>query len=307
MTSLGDVLIAFAVVHSAFIALDVLTIRRDVRRGAAPALHGVGWPTVVFLAAVWVGYFAIQTALMACMPDVDALIAAAGIAPARVDAGLAEVTLVVIATYVVAGFWDYVFHRGLLHSRWGFFLHENHHLPTVVANGMPGISVRPFVAVTTVLTHVGTTATMLGALTAAGAAHLIGTYLASLPAMVLVLTAVGSGSHSAFLRKFSAVHAVLRPLFLTTPQEHLLHHGARLHGNYGNFTTLWDRVFGTYLRPPAAATAPIELGLAYDQDFLGTLTAGRWKIPPPMRARYRLAAFCHLSRRADAANEESAR
>jgi hypothetical protein len=99
----------------------------------------------------------------------------------------------------------------------------------------------------------------------------------------------------------------MRPLFLTTPQEHVLHHAASLHGNYGNFTTLWDRVFGTYLAPTPAGAPPIALGLGYDQDFLGTLTLGRVKIPSPVRERYRLGAFCHLSRRVGAANEEPSR
>lgn len=311
MTALGDVLLAFAAVQSAFIALDLLTLRRDARTGAARELSGIGWRPVMFLGGVWVGYLAIQTALMAAMPDVDALVArladAFGGRAAPVEIGPAGFALFLAAAYVVAGFWDYVFHRGLLHSRWGFFLHENHHLPTVVANGVPGISVRPFVAVTTVLTHLCTAATVVVAAGIAGVPGLVDSYLRSVPAMALLLTCVGSASHSAFLRKFPWVHHLLRPLCLTTPQEHVLHHGARLHGNYGNFTTLWDRVFGTYLRPSAPGAAPVRLGLDYDQDFLGTLTAGRWKIPPRIRERYRLGAFCHLNRRWGAANEEPAR
>ena len=306
MGSLGLALLAFAVVHSVFIALDVSVLRRDARTGAAPALRDVGWPTVAFLGAVWLAYFGIQTALMALVPDVDGvvgtLMAAAGVSRGAHEAGAAELVFVVVATYVVAGFWDYAFHRGLLHSRWGFFLHENHHLPTVVANGIPGISVRPFVAVTTLLTHLCTTATIVALLLAVGAPAVIETYVRSLPAMVLLLTVVGSASHSVFLRKFSWVHELVRPLGLTTPQEHVLHHDPRRCGNYGNFTTLWDRVFGTYLAPTAGS--PGALGLAYDQDFLGTLTLGRWKIPPRVRERYRLEAFCHLNRRAGAANGE---
>ena len=311
MAALGTILLAFAAVHTVFVALDLLTLRRDVRTGAAPALRGVGWPTVAFLAGIWVGYFAIQTALMALAPDVDAfgarLASAIGAEASGVESAVMDVPIVVTAVYVVAGFWDYVFHRFLLHARWGFFLHENHHLPTVVANGIPGISVRPFVAVTTVLSHGCTTATMLAAFTLARAPALAATYLGILPVMIVVLTIVGSASHSAFLRSFPRVHDVMRPLFLTTPQEHVLHHAASLQGNYGNFTTLWDRVFGTYLAPAPAGVPPTGLGLGYDQDFLGTLTLGRLKIPPSVRERYQLGAFCHLSRRAGAANEEPSR
>jgi sterol desaturase/sphingolipid hydroxylase (fatty acid hydroxylase superfamily) len=307
---MGVVLLIFAVVHGAFIVLDVLSLRQDAHTGAAPALRGLGPVAVLFLGGVWLAYFVIQNALMAALPPteamVDALAAALGVDPAGRDAGPAVMALLLAATFFVAGFWDYALHRWLLHARWGWFLHENHHLPTVVANGIPGISVRPFVAVTTVLTSLGTALTMLGVMALAGRAGLVDAYLRGVPALVLALTVIGSASHSAFLRRFPGAHRVLRAVAVTTPQEHVLHHATTLHGNYGNFTSLWDHVFGTYLAPaPAGATAP-RLGLAYDQDFLGTLTAGRWKLSPVVRRRYRLEAFCHLHRRSDAANEEPA-
>jgi len=75
------------------------------------------------------------------------------------------------------------------------------------------------------------------------------------------------------------VHRLLRPLGITTPQEHWLHHARDLQGNFGNFTTLWDRLFGTYLDPLDPANGGRRAGLAYDQDFLGVLTLGRWKLP----------------------------
>ncbi len=299
----------FAVVQTAFVVLDVLTLARGARAGALPALGGVGRRAVTFVAAVWVVYFAIQASLMALVPGVDEVIGWLAGALARAEAAPAAAWPLVpllVATWFVAGFWDYALHRWLLHARWGWFLHENHHLPTVVANGVPGISVRPFVAVTTFLTYVGTAAAMLGVMALTGTPALLPRYLACVPVLLLALTLVGSASHSAFLRQFPLAHRLLAPLFVITPQEHLLHHDPRRRGNYGNFTSLWDRVFGTYLSPEPRGGPPV-LGLLYDQDFLGTLTAGRLKLPPAVRERYRLDAFCHLSRRHGAANEEAVR
>jgi hypothetical protein len=36
------------------------------------------------------------------------------------------------------------------------------------------------------------------------------------------------------------------------------------------------------------------LGLPYDQDFLGTLTLGRWKLPPALRRRFQIDRYCNL-------------
>ena len=83
-------------------------------------------------------------------------------------------------------------------------------------------------------------------------------------------------------------------LALTTPQEHLLHHTVDLQGNYGNFTILWDRVFRTYLDPTLREHQDHRLGLPYDQDFVGTLTAGGVKLPGELRQRFEIARFCNL-------------
>ena len=85
-------------------------------------------------------------------------------------------------------------------------------------------------------------------------------------------------------------------LALTTPQEHLLHHTIDVQGNYGNFTVLWDRVFRTYL-DPTRSEHQNHLGLAYDQDFVGTLTAGRVKLPTSLRRRFQVDRFCNLEKR----------
>jgi sterol desaturase/sphingolipid hydroxylase (fatty acid hydroxylase superfamily) len=107
----------------------------------------------------------------------------------------------------------------------------------------------------------------------------------------LTFTFVACASHSIFLRRFGWVETLFRFLLLVGPREHLLHHAASIKGNYGNFTTVWDRAFGTYVSPPAGET---PLGLEYDQDFLGAITAGRFKLSPALRARYQIGQVCRL-------------
>ncbi|HEV8584739.1 MAG TPA: sterol desaturase family protein [Methylomirabilota bacterium] len=307
MNGLERVFVIFAIVQTTFVVLDVATLARAARGGTLPALRDVGAASAAFLAVVWLAYFVIQAGLMALVPGVDEVVAWLAGPPGAPASSAWPLVPLLAATWIVAGFFDYALHRWLLHTRGGWFLHENHHLPTVVANGVPGISVRPFVAVTTFLTYLGTAAVMLGVMAATDTAALVPRYLASVPVLVLGFTLVGSASHSAFLRQFPGAHALLRPLLVTTPQEHVLHHDPRLAGNYGNFTSLWDRVFGTYLSPRTHGGRALVLGLPYDQDFLGTLTGGYLKLSEGVRDRYRLDAFCHLSRRPGAASEEGAR
>ena len=103
-------------------------------------------------------------------------------------------------------------------------------------------------------------------------------------------------SHSSFLRRGWLAHRVLRVFALTTPHEHVLHHSVDLRGNYGNFTKLWDRLFGTYLDPCLSAHQGRRYGVAYDQDFLGTITVGRARIPRAWRERFQLGRYTNLDR-----------
>jgi hypothetical protein len=67
-----------------------------------------------------------------------------------------------------------------------------------------------------------------------------------------------------------------------------------MQGNYGNFTVLWDRIFRTYLDPTRAENRNPAIGLGYDQDFLGAITAGKLKLPPAVRRRFEVGRFCNL-------------
>jgi sterol desaturase/sphingolipid hydroxylase (fatty acid hydroxylase superfamily) len=116
-----------------------------------------------------------------------------------------------------------------------------------------------------------------------------------LPALLLSFAFVASASHSIFLRRSDLMDRVFRFLLLISPREHLLHHAATLKGNYGNFTPVWDRLFGTYVSPHEHSA--LDLGLDYDQDFLGAITGGRLKLSPGIRTRYQVGRVCRLDPR----------
>jgi sterol desaturase/sphingolipid hydroxylase (fatty acid hydroxylase superfamily) len=303
VSNLRHLVLIFLVVQSSFVLLDLYELRRACGR---PPLRDVVTrhrTAIGFLLLVWVGYFAIQSLLFASLPSLDATLAWAAKLwdidrSVRGDVSRPRAMSLValsVATYFVVGFWDYCAHRWILHSRRGWFLHESHHLPTQVHNVMPGISVRPLVAPTTFLTYACSAVTILGALRLSGKEALFVPYLATLPGLVLLFAVIGSASHSCFLRRFTWIHRFFKTLLVTTPQEHLLHHTTTLHGNYGNFMTFWDRLCGTYLDPAAADPGRLRLGLPYDQDFLGAVTGGWCKLPPRLRARCEVGAFCYIT------------
>jgi sterol desaturase/sphingolipid hydroxylase (fatty acid hydroxylase superfamily) len=250
----------------------------------------------VFLAFVTLVYLAIQLGGMSLVPRLDALIeglrvrVASGHAAAPAPTGMA-LLVVSVVLFHLTGLVDYSWHRWFSHHRWFWFTHESHHLPNQVFVGMPGLGVRPF-ALLTVIPTIALSATI-----AYVALRVIGRPMWNWTVFQIPLLASSTllvTSHSSFLRRGWLAHRVLSKLALTTPQEHALHHTVDLHGNYGNFTTLWDRLFGTYLDPRLPAHQGHKFGLAYDRDFLGTITAGQAKIPRALRKRFQLARYANL-------------
>jgi len=200
--------------------------------------------------------------------------------------------LVGVATFYFAGLCGYLFHRYVSHSRAMWFTHEHHHLPTDVSVYMPGLFVRPFA----VVTFLPTTAITIFAvqLVVGVSGYTAWDMMPLLYTVLLVQVGILGASHSAFLRRLWWVHRMLRPLGITSPQEHWLHHTADLQGNYGNITILWDRVFGTYLDPETIPNHLHRAGLAYDQDFLGTITLGKLKLPRRLRNYFQVERYCYL-------------
>jgi sterol desaturase/sphingolipid hydroxylase (fatty acid hydroxylase superfamily) len=288
-------LTVFVAIPLSFTILD-LAERHATRRRLGD--DGPPLQTLLFLLAVLLVYGALQYGGLLLLPKAELL--ADDIATffsrwlgrpftGQPMDGLSSAALVVFLFYV-GGLWDYLMHRFVSHHRWLWFTHEYHHLPSQICVFMPGILVRPFAVVSTLPVLVATLLTCV-LLTLFGlAACDLAVFQALLIAQVLVLT----GSHSECLRRTWWVHQFLKWLAITTPQEHALHHTVDLAGNYGNFTTLWDRLFGTYLDPARAENQGHACGLPYDQDFLGAITLGAVKISPQLRHRFQVGRYCNL-------------
>lgn len=299
-------LILFLAIPVIFIALDGWD-RRQTRAsrydGESPRLE-----TLLFLSAVLLIYAALQFGLQALVPPADRLLV-------EVRAGLNRwlgwplspqpiggwwLLGVSVVTFYLSGLWDYAIHRWFSHSRSFWFTHEYHHLPNQVFVAMPGLAVRPFAVVTS---FPATFATVVSAYALLMSLGLPLWDLTPLKIILLAHTFLLVGSHSSFLRRWWGVHHAMKWLALTTPQEHLLHHTVDLNGNYGNFTILWDRIFGTYLDPLRPEYRYPVLGLAYDQDFLGAITLGQLKLPPWMRERFQVERYCNIQAEAKAEAE----
>jgi sterol desaturase/sphingolipid hydroxylase (fatty acid hydroxylase superfamily) len=286
----------FVYVQAGFIALDLYEHWRSARKAGAPGVIRANSAVILAVGTACIGYSAIQLVLASALPNIGKLTnLAIRFTASQPSAADARWMVPVFAfAFCVATLFDYLVHRFLLHGPlWR--LHENHHLPSVVSNVMPGIAARPFVIVPNFLINAGSCAAIFGVVELAGRPRLIATFIHLLPALLLAFSFVACASHSNFLRRFDWVETVFRSLLLIGPREHLLHHAATIKGNYGNFTTLWDRAFGTYVTPPEAGE--IALGLDYDQDFLGAITAGRFKLPHALRSRYQVGRVCRLDER----------
>jgi sterol desaturase/sphingolipid hydroxylase (fatty acid hydroxylase superfamily) len=298
MANIRLFLLLFGVTQTVFVLLDFYDLWREQGRPPLSKPLRAHGRTFLALAGIWSIYFSIQLGLSAILPSVQSTILfferALRLSPVANPSQPFRPVLhfgIAVVTFFVAGFWDYLTHRFLLHSKAFWLLHESHHLPTKVFNGMPGISARPFVAATSFLVNVFSITTMFLLFRLVKRPDLASLFLNSLPAIIFAFAFIGSANHSCFLRRYAVAHRWPKYLLITTPQEHVLHHSATQRGNFGNFTVLWDHAFGTYLDPMQAG-AQTRLGLHYDQDFLGAITAGKLKLSARFRERWRLSEFC---------------
>ena len=289
-------LIALLAIFGTFVVLDAIDLRRGPWRGKHERPSGEAFG---FLGIMLVLYGLIQLGGLSMVPSTDTLMATvrstvAGWLGRPVTAGPihgAWLVMLSVVLFYASGLWDYVLHRFFSHSRRYFFTHEYHHLPSQVNVIMPGLAMRPFVVVTAFPATVATVFSAYAILLLLG---LPLWDLSPLKTLLLVQAVLLCASHSCFMRRWWGIHHVMKWLALTTPQEHLLHHTVDLQGNYGNFTVLWDRVFRTYLDPTRSEHQNHALGLPYDQDFVGALTAGKVKLPASVRRRFQVERFCNV-------------
>lgn len=293
-------LIIFITIPAVFVILDLLDrylTRKSRYNGQAAKVE-----TLLFLGVVLVSYAVLQFGGMALTPPADRLLVdvreyfshwlGRSFTPQPIEGGW--LVLISLVTFYISGLWDYLLHRFFSHSRWFWFTHEYHHLPNQVFVAMPGLAVRPFAVFSS---FPATFATVVSAYSLLILLGLPLWDLGPLKVLLLAHTFLLTASHSSFLRRWWGVHHGMKWLALTTPQEHLLHHTVDLDGNYGNFTVLWDRLFGTYLDPTLAKYQGHALGLAYDQDFLGAITLGKLKLPETWRRRFQIERYCNIDKR----------
>jgi sterol desaturase/sphingolipid hydroxylase (fatty acid hydroxylase superfamily) len=282
----------FVYVQAGFIAIDLYEHWRLARKSGKHKVISANAAVILAVGCACVGYSAIQLALASALPNIGKLtdFAIRVTSSSTTAPSTSWMVPVFVVAFCIGTLFDYVVHRFLLHGPF-WRLHENHHLPSVVSNVMPGIAARPFVIVPNFLINTGSCAAIFLVVRLVGRPQLIATFIYIVPALLLTFTFVACASHSIFLRRFDWAEKSFRCLLLVGPREHLLHHAATIKGNYGNFTTVWDRAFGTYVSPPAAE---VPLGLDYDQDFLGAITAGRFKLSRALRSRYQVGRVCRL-------------
>lgn len=292
----------FIYVQAGFIALDLYEHWRLARGTSMRDSLRKNIPLISAVAIACLAYFALQLALASALPTIGKVtdLASKIVRTSSPGPNRAWTIPAFLAAFFTGTFFDYLVHRFLLHGPL-FRLHENHHLPSVVSNVMPGIAARPFVAVPNFLINVCSCAAIFAVVWLSGRRELIAIFISVLPSLLLTFAFVASASHSIFLRRFDWADTIFRCLLLISPREHLLHHAATLKGNFGNFTALWDRAFGTYVSPGEAGQ--FRLGLDYDQDFLGAVTAGRFKLSRAVRLRYQVGRICGLDAEANGAQE----
>jgi len=290
---------AFVGIQAGFIAADL--VDRHLTRRTRYDGDALRPATVGFLLGIIALYLAIQVGLMSLAPRAEAMMSGVQswlserLAAPAADTPMtpAAFALVCVVAFYLGGLVDYLVHRFFNHSRPFWWTHEYHHLPNQVFVALPGLSVRPFSVFTAIPTAFATICVAYGVIVAAGWPLW---RLEPLKVVILLNTLILTSSHSSFLRRWWWPHRVLRLLGMTTPQEHLVHHMVDRPGNYGNMVTAWDRLFGTYLDPAAAKNRDQPLGLGYDQDFLGAVTLGRFKLSPGVRERFQLARYCNIDR-----------
>ena len=288
-------LIGFVLLQGLIFALDIWALRRDGKpTGGRPPFS-----TVAFVSLVIGVFLAVQFGGAALVPGAEEIfdflrgLTANDQAAAESTFSLVQQILLSVSLYYVVGFWDYVVHRFFSHSRWFWPTHEYHHLPSELSVVMPGILGRPFAFIPGFLATLATGLTVLLVSVMRGEAMWdIGPIIP----VVLVILTVQTASHSYSLRQHWWLHRCFRWLLLTTPQEHVLHHAVDSDCNYGTFTSCWDRLFGTYGDPDRVDLESVSVGLSYDQDFLGTLTFSRWKLPAALRKKFDVDRFCHIDK-----------
>src|SRR5215208_1408028 len=191
-----------ALVQGLFVALDLAD--RHATRDARSAGARLRPAALLFFLAVIAAFLVIQWAGLSLVPRVDALlewirVRAGGARPAAPSPHGWTLALASVALFYLVGLYDYAWHRWFSHHRWFWFTHENHHLPSQVFVGMPGLAARPFAVVSVIPVVAAAGATLYLALRWLGRPMWDWTVF-QLP--LLLSSAILTASHSSFLRRW---------------------------------------------------------------------------------------------------------
>src|SRR5205823_5954927 len=176
----------FAYVQLGFISLDLFEHWYSVRPTRARSLLKKNSALMCGIGMACLAYFGVQLGLASTLPTLGKLtVVASRLAPTNsAEPSRVWAVPIFLCAFVTGTFFDYLVHRFLLHGPlWR--LHENHHLPSVVSNVMPGIAARPFVVVPNFLINVCSSAAIFGVVRLLGQPGLIATFMYVLPALLL--------------------------------------------------------------------------------------------------------------------------
>ena len=156
--------------------------------------------------------------------------------------------LVVVLSLIVLDFAIYWQHRAFHASSLLWRAHRVHHADTGFDASL-GLRFHPFEILPSALFKLGVVVAL-------------GTPPEAIAAYELVLLAMSLFTHAdvALPRQWDAA---LRWLFVT-PDWHRVHHSierAETNSNYGNWLSIWDRIFGTYIAQPRDGHVGMRIGL----------------------------------------------
>jgi sterol desaturase/sphingolipid hydroxylase (fatty acid hydroxylase superfamily) len=216
---------------------------------------------------IYMGLYAVFTYLAPSVRDIIQLISPY-FTVTQSGGGLLKGIVIFLGTFYVSGLVDYLTHRHFSHSRMFWWSHEYHHLPQKISLYMPGILSRPYSFISKGILHIAATLAFFALSMMLG---YINIYILSaifvLELFVLII------SHSSYLYQYPSVSAFLRAIGITSPEDHLVHHSVEYGDrNFGNFTLVWDRVFGTYTKYSPNVT--YTLGTKENREYARSATFG---------------------------------
>jgi sterol desaturase/sphingolipid hydroxylase (fatty acid hydroxylase superfamily) len=134
---------------------------------------------------------------------------------------------------------------------------------------MPGITIRPYSFIGRILTTAFTSALFFSLCYFFDYNNHINILYSIFTLQALILIVI----HSSYLKDKRFFNASMRRLYLTSPEDHLLHHSYTTgYINYGNISILWDVLFKTYKK--YSQNELYLAGTGIEKDYVESVTFG---------------------------------